>query len=388
MSRHPDKQTADPGDADDRLSAFQADFGEDTGYLNYGSVGPLSRRAEAEAARWNEVLGRAVFGGLADVDALDARMRATVGALTGFRPDQIVAQPNTSQGLVHTMFGLSGVVLLSAAEYPSLPLAAERASQHRGVLTPRWLETDRGHVTADRIRSQLDDEVTAVAVSLVDYRTGFVADLHAIREVIGDRLLIVDAIQGFGVVDAPFEAADVVASGGQKWMRAGWGTGFLALSDRALDRLEPVLSGVTGTEEPWPYAETPEPSRTASAYSITRADPFAAARFAASLEATLAVGTPVIQRAIAGLVSEAIELADEFGIPVLTSRDERERAGIVALEPEEEVLETLSASLANHGVTATTRGATVRLSVHAGTTRETLELLRGALVSFATAASY
>ncbi len=39
-------------------------------------------------------------------------------------------------------------------------------------------------------------------VSLVDFRTGYRADLAALRDVIGDRLLIVDAIQGFGAVDA------------------------------------------------------------------------------------------------------------------------------------------------------------------------------------------
>jgi hypothetical protein len=69
-------------------------------------------------------------------------------------------------------------------------------------------------------------------------------------------------------------------------------------------------------------------------------------------------------------------------------RDEHERAGIVVLEPEESVLDSLWTSLENHGVTATIRAGAVRLSVHAGTSRQTLDQLRGALLSFATAASY
>ena len=42
----------------------------------------------------------------------------------------------------------------------------------------------------------------------------------------------------------------------------------------------------------------------------------------------------------------------------------------------------------NHGVTATTRNGRVRLSVHAATSEETLDMLRGAFVSYGTAASY
>ncbi|CAH0133414.1 aminotransferase class V-fold PLP-dependent enzyme [Plantibacter cousiniae (nom. nud.)] len=388
MSRSTPASEPDEPETASRLETFQAGFGEVDGYLNYGSVGPLAASVVLEAARWNDVLASATPGTLGEVDGQDERMRTAVGTLTGFRADQVVAQPNTSQGLMHAMFGLSGTVLLSRLEYPTLPLAAERAAEHRHLLTPRWLETRRGHVTAESVREQLDDTVTAVAVSLVDYRTGYVCDLEAVREAIGDRLLIVDAIQGFGVVDAPYAVADVVASGGQKWMRAGWGTGFLALSDRAVERLEPVFSGVTGTDEAWPFSATPAPSRSARAYSITRPDPLAAARFAASLEDTVAVGTATVHAAIAELTAEVIELADEFGVAVVSSRDEHERAGIVVLEPEESVLDTLWTSLENHGVTATIRAGAVRLSVHAGTSRQTLDQLRGALLSFATAASY
>ncbi len=41
-------------------------------------------------------------------------------------------------------------------------------------------------------------DTSAVALSSVDYSTGFRADLDAMRELAGDALLVVDAIQGFG----------------------------------------------------------------------------------------------------------------------------------------------------------------------------------------------
>ena len=71
-----------------------------------------------------------------------------------------------------------------------------------------------------------------------------------------------------------------------------------------------------------------------------------------------------------------------------SSRDEGERAGLVVLEPPIDQLTLLTASLFNHGVTATTRTSSVRLSVHAALHDDTVEMLRGAFTSYSTAAIY
>jgi selenocysteine lyase/cysteine desulfurase len=371
---------------------FLHGFLEEPGYLDYGRVGPLSSVVVAETLGQTELLSRARFGSLDDLRRQGERMRRAVSAVTGFHTDQIVAQPNTSTGLMHAMFGVTGGVLLSAGDFPSVPFAAVRAAEALHALAPTWLVTDHGRVTPGQIKEQLTPAIVAVAVCLVDSRTGYLADLEGIRQVIGDRLLIVDAIQGFGVVDAPYELADVVASGGQKWTRAGWGTGFLALSDRAAEQLTPVFSGFAGTgsddddSDPWDEVTPPAPG--ARAFQITNGDSIAFARFAAALEEIDAVGVPWIAGAIAETVTQVIDLADEFTVPVVSSRDERERAGIIVLEPPAEQLTLLAAALHNHGVTATTRLGTVRLSVHAGTTGETLDMLRAAFTSYSSAAVY
>ncbi|MFD4422713.1 aminotransferase class V-fold PLP-dependent enzyme [Agromyces sp. NPDC058484] len=370
------------------IDAFIAGFAEEPGYLDYARVGPLSTTAAEEVLAFTQVLQRARHGSLDAFLEQDGRLRAAASAVSGVPAERIVAQPSTTQGIMHAMFGLTGSVLLSAGEFPSLTIAAVRAQEALHTVQPVWLETDHGKVTPGQIREQLESNVAAVAVSLVDSRTGYLCDIEGIRQVIGDRLLIVDAIQGFGVVDAPWEAADVVLSGGQKWCRAGWGTGIMLLSPRALERLTPVFSGFTGTEEDEPWGEVPPPAPDARAYRVSNLDPIAAARFAAALEEIDRVGVPVVNQAVAERVSRAIELADEFAIAVASSRDERERAGIVVLEPPAEQVTLLTASLHNHGVTATTRLGTVRLSLHAATSEETLEMLRGAFVSYNTAASY
>jgi len=370
------------------LTRFTDGFTEEPGYLDYGRVGPVSAAVAAEMLGQFDTLSHARFGSLDNLRGQDVRAREAVARVIGFRPDQVALQPNTTSGLMQAIFGLTGGVLLSPGDFPSAPFAAARAAEALHVVSPVWLDTHGDRVTPGLIKSQLTPAVSAVVVNLVDARTGHRVDLDGIRQVIGDRLLIVDAIQGFGVVDAPFEVADVVASGGQKWARAGWGTGFLALSDRAADTLVPVFSGYVGTDIDEPWDEILPPSHGAGAFRVGNGDPIAEARFAAALEDIHAVGIAGIESAVAENVTQIIDLADEFAVPITSSRDERERAGIVVLEPPTEQLTLLQASLHNHGVTVTTRGGTIRLSVHAALSADTLDMLRGALTSYSTAATY
>ncbi len=378
-------------DAAMSIEQYGARFDEEPGYLDFARVGPIGAAVVEEEAALMPLLARARFGSL---EALlppgpDPRVRASVAALTGFRADQVVFQPNTTQALMHVMFGITGGVALSPAEFPSLTFAVTRAAQALGVIAPVWLDTEPGRMTPGGIRDQdLPPSAVAVAVSLVDFRTGYLADIEGIRQVIGDRLLIVDATQGFGVVDAPYSLADVVVGGGQKWPRAGWGTGFLALSDRALDHLTPVWSGINATDvEGTPMDEVPEPTRGPGKFSVSNPDPIAQARLAGALEEIASVGVPAINASIAGKISRIIDLADEFGLPVTSPRADAERAGIAVIQPEADQLTVLAASLHNHGITATVRAGHVRLSAHASTADETFAMLRAAFLAFATATS-
>lgn len=371
------------------LEQYLTRFDEEPGYLDFARVGPVGAAVVEEEAALMPLLARARFGSLDPLmpPVMSDRVQSVVSRLTGFRPDQIVFQPNTSQGLMHAMFGVTGGVALSRAEFPSLTFGATRAAQALGVLQPHWMSTEPGRVTPGGIRGQsLPSSVVAVAVSLVDFRSGYLADLEGIRQVIGDRLLIVDATQAFGVVDAPYSLADILVAGGQKWPRAGWGNAFLALSDRALEHLTPVFSGFNATDvEGTPMDEVPEPTRSAAKFQVSNPDPIAQARLAGALEEIESVGVPAINARIADRVSRIIDLADEFVIPVISTRAENERAGIVVLQPESDRLTVLAASLHNHGITATVRAGSARLSAHATTDDETLAMLRSAFISYSTA---
>jgi selenocysteine lyase/cysteine desulfurase len=364
------------------IDEYAAGFSEEPGYLDHAAFGPVQTAVLEEQRVLGTYQQHVRFGVMDVLDEQDIRLRTVAARLTGRREDQVVSQTATTPGLLHTAFGLTGGVLVAADEYPSLPLALASASAATGRMHPVVIEAGAGWLTPDLIAERLTDEVTAVAVSLVDWRTGYRVDVEGIRDVIGDRLLVLDAIQGFGVVDAPYELADVVATGGQKWLHAGWGTGFVAFSDRALNRLQPALSGPAGTSGA--PGEVPTVLPGAAGFQMSRVDPVSQARLSVALESLAGVGVAAVAERVSERVERVFDLADEFGVAVESSRDPRERAGIVVLRPPEGRLTALTASLHNHGVSVTTRMGTVRVSVFASTTDETLGMLRDALVSFAT----
>ncbi len=96
-----------------------------------------------------------------------------------------------------------------------------------------------------------DDDAGALAVSLVDFRTGLPRrPLRRSAMCIGpDRLLIVDAIQGFGMVDVDYDrgrrrrGARLQVAPRRTWHRLR-----LVRTTRAQERLEPVLSGFVGMD--------------------------------------------------------------------------------------------------------------------------------------------
>ncbi len=363
------------------LEPYLETFDSATGYLDWAAFGPLSPAVRAEMRADAELLGS---GRRSSIDLVTARVteaRDLVAGVLGCAPEEVVLQPSTTHGLFHTMQDLTGTVVVSAQDFPSLRVTARRAQDARGLLSVREIDAIDGIVTVDAVAEALDDDVTAVGVSLVDFRTGALADLAALRELIGDRLLIVDAIQGFGVTEVDWAAADVVCANGYKWLRAGRGTGFARFSDRARERIEPVLSGISGMQGDATTPGVPAPLVTAAAYQVAPTDPLAAGRLAAALREMTDAGIPAIAQELRARARDVMDLADRYAVPVLTPRDRH--AGIVTLQPAAHDAAALAAALANHGVTVTARGATIRVSPHVGTGADSLRLLGDALAEVA-----
>ena len=353
-------------------SSYLVQFREPEGYLDFARFGPPSFAVVEASTRLVEA---AASAGPSTVDELmrqELRAKAAVARLCRGDTDHVALLPNTSTGLFQVALGVTGQVLVSAGEFP--------ANTYPWVRSPTvevsWLPA--GPVTAEAVREALTPETVALSVSAVDFRTGYRADLAALREVIGDRLLVVDGIQGFGVVDEPWEVADVLVVGGQKWLRAGWSTGFMTLSDRALSRLEPVLSGWTGAEDPGLFDDRIHGvGEGAAGWSITHLSPIAAGALAAGLELVEVAGVKGIGGRIVERSDELVEVVRAAGGSVVSEMGRR--AGIVAFTLPGCPASVVGAALVEAGVTATVRTDHVRLSPHASTTSGTVERFAAAL---------
>ena len=363
-----------PGSA---LDAYLASFAEPVGYLNFGSYGPPSRDVVETIGR----LASAASAGVpsSGLHAEDERALAAVSRLTGFDRAGVALTGSTSLGLMQIAFGLPrGEVVVSSAEFPS-NLYAWWRSEEAGLTTVRPLPAVPGQplapVTPERVADAVGPDTVAVAVSAVDFRTGTVADLAGLREAVGDRLLVVDGIQGFGVLDADWALADALVVGGQKWLRAGWGTGFVALSSRALARLRPVLGGWTGVEGASRYDGVPHaPLPGAQRLSVTNGSPFASGALATALEQLESVGVDVVASRVADTAGDLIGRLEAAGVPVLSPVDRSRRAGLVVAGVTAGEAGAVGARLEAVGVTATVHGDDrVRLSVHATTTPAALD---------------
>ncbi|MCT2581880.1 aminotransferase class V-fold PLP-dependent enzyme [Actinophytocola sp. S1-96] len=357
---------------------WREQFDEAPGYLDFARVGPPSRAVLEESAA---LLGRMASAGPSTVDDLttqDLRARRAVARLCGAADDRVALLPHTSQGLFQAAFAVpAGEVLVSAAEFPANTYPWVRAEQ-AGRLTVRRLRPPRGRMTPEAVAAALTEDTTVVSVSAVDFRTGYRADLAALREVVGDRLLVVDGIQGVGVVDEPWAVADVLVCGGQKWLRAGWGTGFAVLSDRALNRMNPLLSGWTGVRDPAVFDdEVHEPAPGARSWSVTNLSLVNAGALARALELVEELGPAVVSRRIADRVAELDDVLRSAGAEIVSATDRR--AGILSFRLPGHPVEDVAAALARVDIAATVRPDQVRLSPHASTGPTAVDLVRTAL---------
>ena len=354
-------------------------FDEPAGYLDFARFGPPSHAVLDTTA---SLLDQATTAGPSTVDELmrqEIRAKAAAARLSGADTDHTVLLPHTSLGLFQAAFNTRGDVLVSAAEFPANTYPWARAEQAGRLRVHRLTG---GHVTPERIAAALTPEITTVSVSAVDFRTGYRADLAALRDVVGDRLLVVDGIQGFGVVEEPWEVADVLVVGGQKWLRAGWGTGFAVLSDRALERMDPVLSGWTGARDPGLFDdEIHPPDATAAGWSLSNLSPITSGAFAAALELVEDAGVAAIAGRIAERVGDLSEVLASFGAEIVSAVERQ--AGILAFTMPGHPAEQVGAALSAAGIAATVRPEHVRLSPHASTPSAAAELLRSALESLA-----
>src|SRR5215204_1138995 len=192
--------------------------------------------------------------------AVKAQGRGLLANLLGARPEQVAFMRNTSDALSTVANGLTwrpgDNIVTFSREFPSNIYPWLRVRDAFGV-EMRMCEEHGGRIDFTELSSLIDSNTRVVAISHVQYASGFRMDLERLGRLARqhDALFVVDVIQALGVVPIDVEAAfvDVAAGAGHKWLLTPEGVGYLFLSDRARERVEPTLVGWISVPDPDDY---------------------------------------------------------------------------------------------------------------------------------------
>ena len=361
-----------------------------TVYLDHAATGvlgshTLSAVTDYLAGRSGQVAGRSP-NDYPSALARGDRARERAAALVGVRPEAVCVVPNTSYGLNLVAAGLDWQpgdrVAVPGCEFPA-NLLPWRALQDRGVALDVIPHRD-GTFTPDDVASAVGPRTRVVAVSAVQFLSGFRADLAAIGDLARQHgaWFVVDAIQAVGAVrvDADALGIDLLAVGGHKWVGGLQGAGFAAVSGRLLGRLAPTVGWLNGPVD-WDDFESttgdlhPDATRfhvgtfpTAGVYALD-----------AAVGAMLEVGPDVVEAAVRDHAARLAEGLERAGA-VRYGPTGPPGAGIVTVRVEDP--EGLHAWLADQGVAASVRSRLVRFAPHAWTQPDDLDRTLDAVASF------
>lgn len=366
------------------IEAYLNEFEEHSGYLNFASVGPASTSARAASARLLDALAAGDRPIPDIIEPAYSESRATIAAALGVEDRFATSVPSTGAGIMQVAFGLigaSGNVVVPSHEFPANRYPWLR-SEAAGGPEVRAVEIADGRVVPGALAPAIDDETRIVAVSLVDYMTGFRVDVDGIAEVAGDALVLIDGIQGFGAVQAGLGAADVFVAGGQKWLRAGLGAGVMAVSERALERLAPTLTGWWGVEDNFAFEVPPPhpPVERADRFLESSPNVLGAVAAAAALRLFEIGGAGEIEAAVLERSGAVLEMVRSVGGEVIEPwHSDRERGGIVTFRiPGVGSAETVE-QLGTAGFIVSERNGWIRVSPHATTPLSAIEAFGEAL---------
>ena len=356
-------------------------------YLNHAGVGPLSQRAATRMAMMAETVSRS--GDRLWPDRMEEadRVRGLAARLLGARESHEVAfVENTSTALSLVAEGLDWQpgdnVVGAALEFPSnvypwMGLAS------RGV-EYRQVEERDGRIDPGEILARLDSRTRMLALSWVQYASGFRSDLARLGRACRERgiLFVVDVIQGLGALPLDVEAdfVDVAAASAHKWLLGPEGIALLYVSDRVVERLRPARSGWRSMRDPfqwtaydltWNQGARRFESGTLNAYGIVA--------LGGSLEVLLNVGAEEIEPRVLALADLAARGLEGLGFSVVSSRRRGETSGIVTAVPPGRNAQDLIKPLDQRGIVVAARAGRLRIAPHFYNTADEIERCLGEL---------
>jgi selenocysteine lyase/cysteine desulfurase len=350
------------------------------GYFNHAGVSPFSTTVAAALAR--HVLEQTMYGGTVEPRwtkrVEEARRQAA--RLINAEPEETAFVDNTTQGLNYFARGIDwrkgdNVVLprieFPANVYPWLSL------KKRGVRI-KFVPDREGRILVEDIEKAIDARTRIVAISFVEFSSGYRNDLARIGKICRKRgvYFVVDGIQGLGALKLDVKKCliDGLSAGGHKWLLAPQGTGIFYCSHRVMNELihpTPGWLSVVGWNNYYEFDYTLFPD--SRRYESAQKNLLGIAGLSEALKMINGLGIEAIEKRIIDITDHLCRLLEGRGFRVYSPRGEGEKSGIVSFYPGKHDADKVCASLLRRGFLTVSRQGKIRVSPHFYNTHEEME---------------
>jgi kynureninase len=353
-----DRSYAEVMDATDDLAQFRDRFvrqDRDLIYLDGNSLGPLPVRTQARIAEvvdqdWGVGLVRSWDKWL-DLprEAGDRVGEHLVGAASG----QVVVCDSVTVNLYKLAISAldaqpgRNVIVTDDDNFPTDRYVLQGVAAQRGCEL-RMMHTDMdAGISAQAVADAVDAQTALVSLSHVSYRSGALADMARLTEIVhsAGALALWDLCHAVGAVPVELDAAgaDFAVGCTYKYVNAGPGApAFLYVRDELLPRLRQPIWGWMGQRDQ--FAMGPRYDPVPGIGSFLTGTPNVVGTVAVEEGARLLgeAGLAQIRAKSVALTSYLIELADEWLVPlgftVASPRDPARRGGHVTLHHDDAAL--------------------------------------------------
>jgi cysteine desulfurase / selenocysteine lyase len=217
-------------------------------FFNHSGVSPLPRPAAEAMRRWADAYEAHAYTS-ANWYKLAEQTRRHASELIHADPKEIAFIKNTSEGLAFVANGLAWKpgeeVLSTRSEYPANVYPWMAAQQRFGIQHVMIQERPDGRILPDDLFRAVTPKTRMIAISHVEYASGYRNDLAAIGAFCRERgiLFCVDAIQSAGALPVDVQAMkiDYLAAGAHKWLLGPEGAGIFFCRRELLDTLYPEV---------------------------------------------------------------------------------------------------------------------------------------------------
>ncbi|MBU0704961.1 MAG: aminotransferase class V-fold PLP-dependent enzyme [Chloroflexi bacterium] len=344
-------------------------------YLNHAAISPLPDPVRAAMSKFIADRG-VIFNRESRYETIPDELRSVLAWLVNGTPEEIAFVQNTSTGLNIIANGLplqpGDNVIFCDMEFPS-NVYPWMNLQRRGIET-RCIPHDGGGLTVQALDRNADEHTRVVAVSAVQFLTGFKSDLQALGRWCQEHeaYFVVDGIQALGVAPIDVQACqiDFLSCGGPKWLMGPKGQGFIYCRQELLDEILPPFAGcisVTGWENWRDYNLTFLPD--ARRFELGCANTIGQIGLLTAIRFLMEIGIPAIERWTLHLTDILIEDLQRRNYGIVSNQGPKRRSAIVSFilpGDMDEAFQKLTAAK----VVASKREQYIRISPHCYNTEE------------------